>query len=340
MSNPLVQRIKQYTKQTIVYGLCILLIGAVSGLVYQSYSEARDLTRFPPPGTLIEIDGRLMHIHCQGVGSPTVVVEQGAGSMSAAWTEIHAEVAQVTRVCAYDRAGLGYSEPIDRPLRAEEVATTLAQLLEARGIDDDLVLVGWSAGGLYVREFFQRNKQRVTGMVLVESSHEQQAIRMPEDPPVSDMFVQMMKVMGPIGLLRLSGLIEGQTSGLALTEETEQRLIALYNQSHSLASILNENVGLQLDMKSETPPIHLGNLPLTVISRGRPIVEYEGMPENVTLESMQELRRKWYELQSELLDLSTNSRHIIASKSGHSVHADEPRLLIDSIVDMVNQLRD
>ncbi len=339
MSSTIFQRFKHISSRFTVFILLILVLTVALSSIYQVLAEVRDLSKFPPPGRLINVDGRMMHIHCEGTGSPTVVVEQGAGSMSVAWTEIHQQVAQTTRICSYDRAGLGYSEPVDRPMRSPEVAETLGKLLDTRGIEDDLVLVGWSAGGIYIREFYRQNQSRVKGMVFVESSHEQQVIRMPEEPPVSDFVIGLMKIMGPTGLLRLSGLIESQTGSLALTEESEQRLTALYSQSHSISSFLIDNEGARLDMQSNSPPENLGDLPITVISRGVPIAEYEGMPADVTVESMRELRRKWYELQYELVNLSSNSRHVIATKSGHMVHTSEPQLLVDSITDMVSLVK-
>ncbi len=132
---------------------CLLIVIAVGGRIYQVISESQDLARFPAPGKLVNVGGHLMHIHCQGQGSPTVVVEQGLQGVSSAWEEIHQQIALVTKVCAYDRVGLGYSEPIDHPTRATEVAELLHKLLLGAEIEDDLVVVGWSAGGVYIREF-------------------------------------------------------------------------------------------------------------------------------------------------------------------------------------------
>ena len=78
---------------------CLLIVIAVGGRIYQVISESQDLARFPAPGKLVNVDGHLMHIHCQGQGSPTVVVEQGLQGVSSAWEEIHQQIALVTKVC-------------------------------------------------------------------------------------------------------------------------------------------------------------------------------------------------------------------------------------------------
>ena len=120
--------------------LVLVVVLLIAGRIYQVMAEKADLERFPAPGTLVDVDGSLMHIHCRGNGSPTVVIEQGLQSVAASWDHITEEIAQDTRVCAYDRAGLGYSEPVNHQTRATEVAERLHKLLQGADIDDDLVL--------------------------------------------------------------------------------------------------------------------------------------------------------------------------------------------------------
>jgi pimeloyl-ACP methyl ester carboxylesterase len=150
----------------------LLLVTVVGGRIYQATSESADLARFPPPGRLVDVDGHRMHIHCRGEGSPTVVIEQGLQSVSLAWDETAQRIASLTTVCGYDRVGLGYSEPIGHATRSTEVAELLHKLLRGAQIDDDLVLVGWSAGGVYVREYRRLHPEHVKAMLLVDSSHD------------------------------------------------------------------------------------------------------------------------------------------------------------------------
>lgn len=113
-----------------------------------------------------------MHIHCQGEGSPTVVFEQGLGGLNTTWQNVFDDISSETRICFYDRVGNGYSQPVGRLVRSSEVASRLHQLLLAVGEGQDIVLVGWSAGGVYIREYFSQFPAAVRGMVLVDSSHE------------------------------------------------------------------------------------------------------------------------------------------------------------------------
>jgi pimeloyl-ACP methyl ester carboxylesterase len=95
----------------ILIGLAALIVAApIAGWIYQAVAEARDDARHPPPGKLVDVDGHRMHIFCQGHGNPTVIVEQGIGAQSLGWAPLNERMSTVTTVCAYDRAGMGYSD--------------------------------------------------------------------------------------------------------------------------------------------------------------------------------------------------------------------------------------
>jgi pimeloyl-ACP methyl ester carboxylesterase len=195
--------------------LALLALGGLalaSGWTYQRIAEAHDNQRYPPPGELHSVGGRLMHIHCRGSGSPTIIVEQGIGGPSIDWYEINDQMAQITRVCDYDRAGMGYSEPAYKPTLAVDVVRNLHALLGEAEIDDDVILVGWSAGGMYAREYYRQFPDRVKGMVLVDSAHEQTIQRMPPQPNNQENLDRLMRkyYLARFGWLRLNGEIEQQ----------------------------------------------------------------------------------------------------------------------------------
>jgi pimeloyl-ACP methyl ester carboxylesterase len=118
-------------------GVVVLVVAApVMGWIYQLAMEARDDARFPPPGRIVDVDAHRMHIFCQGSGSPTVIVEQGIGAQSLGWAPINERMSAITTVCAYDRAGMGYSDALDHATPATEVARRLHTLLGKVGIED------------------------------------------------------------------------------------------------------------------------------------------------------------------------------------------------------------
>lgn len=134
---------------------------------------------YEQPGRLVELpDHRHLNIRCLGHGSPTVIFEAGFGAGSNAWSYVQPRVAQVTRACAYDRAGYGFSDPGPSPRDGSAIARDLDNGLKAAGIGGPYVVVGHSAGGLYARLFAARRRKEVVGLVFVDSSVEHQTQRM------------------------------------------------------------------------------------------------------------------------------------------------------------------
>ena len=128
---------------------------------------------------LVDIGGRRLHVSCSGVGSPTVILEAGMGESAATWKTIQPAVAEFTRVCAYDRAGRGTSDPDPRKefRTARVVVDDLGNLLQKASITAPYILVGHSFGGAYIRGFAAKFPRDTVGMVLVDSTHENQYAR-------------------------------------------------------------------------------------------------------------------------------------------------------------------
>ena len=151
-------------------GVMVLVLGLVLvGTVYESATEASDVRAYPPPGQMVDVGGYRLHINCTGTGSPTVVIDAGWGDWSLGWSGVQPGVAKTTRVCTYDRAGMGYSEAGPLPRDAEQFAKELHTLLDRAGVPGPYVLVGHSLGGLPVRVFAHEYPAEVAGVVLIES---------------------------------------------------------------------------------------------------------------------------------------------------------------------------
>jgi pimeloyl-ACP methyl ester carboxylesterase len=135
----------------------------------------------------VDVDGAALRIRCGGgraAGAPLVILEAGAGNGAATWSKVQPDIAAFARVCADDRPSL-VREGTPRPpvLRPEAVVATLEHLLAAAGERAPYVLVGHSYGGMIVRLFAARFPDRVSGMILVDSSHEDQQRRFAELDP-------------------------------------------------------------------------------------------------------------------------------------------------------------
>jgi pimeloyl-ACP methyl ester carboxylesterase len=153
-----------------LYPLIAFLGLAAIGGGYETVREAADARAYPLPGRLIDVGGHRLHLNCSGTGSPTVVLEPGAGGMSSNLGWITPAVARDTRVCVYDRAGRGWSEPSGAVQDGVQVATDLHTLLQRGQVPGPYVLAGHSFGGLYVLTFAARYPDEVAGLVLVDST--------------------------------------------------------------------------------------------------------------------------------------------------------------------------
>lgn len=128
------------------------------------------------PGELVRLpDGRQLNLRCTGHGAPTVLLESGFGGDSGGWFKVQPQLSATTRVCAYDRAGAGFSDPGPLPRDGAAIARDLDEALEAARIEGPFVLVGHSAGGLYLRLFAARRPGEVQGLILLDPTVESHA---------------------------------------------------------------------------------------------------------------------------------------------------------------------
>jgi pimeloyl-ACP methyl ester carboxylesterase len=155
----------------LVVGLLALL---VAGAIYQAIATELAERAYPPPGEMVDVGGHSLHINCVGQGSPSVVLDGGSGEMSAQWVRVQQQVSGTTRVCAYDRAGMGWSETGPEPRDAKQISSELHALLEGADIEGPYVLVSHSFGGLYMQTYAARYPDEVAGVALVDSSQPDQ----------------------------------------------------------------------------------------------------------------------------------------------------------------------
>src|SRR5512134_3773763 len=141
---------------------------ALVGYIYEPMAEAADTKAYPPPGQLVDVGGYRLHLNCTGSGSPTVVIDTGWGDASAGWGWVQPEVAKTTRICTYDRAGMGWSEVSPEPRTAREFAKELHTLLEKANEPGPYVLVGHSMGGYTMRVYAHDYPEDVAGLVLID----------------------------------------------------------------------------------------------------------------------------------------------------------------------------
>jgi pimeloyl-ACP methyl ester carboxylesterase len=188
----------------------VVTLCALAGATYQGVATALERRRFPHPGRLIDVGGRQLHVYCIGEGAPTVVLEAGATSFSVAWARVQPEIARTTRVCSYDRAGLGWSEAGDKPFDARAVPDDLRRLLDASGEHAPHVLVGHGLGGAYARLFAGRYTDQVAALILIDPPSTANRLG---DGPLARV-TPVTPWLARTGLLRATGASDDATFGL------------------------------------------------------------------------------------------------------------------------------
>lgn len=161
----------------LLYPVLVAIVLSSVGALHSKLSDLGD--SLPAPGQLYEVDGRTMHLDCHGEGSPTVVVQAGLGEMSASWARVTPGVERTTRICAFDRAGQGWSEESSQPSDGLHAAGDLHAVLAAAGESGPYVMVGHSTGGTYALNYAAAYPEEVAGMVLVDSSSPDQFTVLP-----------------------------------------------------------------------------------------------------------------------------------------------------------------
>lgn len=323
----------------------IIIVLLAAGFLYQQQATARDLEAYPPPGKLVNVDDREMHIYCVGEGTPTVVLEAGLGAYSLAWWTIHDTVAEATRTCVYDRASMGWSSFSDTISTHDVIVNNLHTLLENAGESPPYILVGHSAGGIYVRAYAHQYPDEVVGMVLVDSSHENSSHNLPEfivaNSTSLDTMLQICPYVSPFGIRRVLGMGEGVVSDFYSDEAVRGAVLANFYRSTHCSALLNEIAGFALDTQQDDPPPDLGDLPLIVLTAGRGYADQlDSSDDRELLATLQEADRVWLDLQTALVGLSSNSTHIIVEDSGHVIQGDRPDAIIDAIREMLTLTRD
>jgi pimeloyl-ACP methyl ester carboxylesterase len=194
---------RRLLQATAVVGFLVL-----AGATYQGVATALERRQFPHPGQLADVGGHQLHLYCTGEGRPTVVLEASAAGMSAEWAAVQPAVATITRVCSYDRAGLGWSEAGDRPFTPAGAAEQLQQLLARTGQQPPFVLAGHGFGAALARLHVERLGADAAGLVLVDPPGESSR------PDERARLVSMSPWLARAGILRATGLLSDNAEEL------------------------------------------------------------------------------------------------------------------------------
>ena len=330
-------------------GLLIFLVVAMAaGAIYQTAASASDLKKYPATGKLYDIGDYRLHLYCTGEGSPTVVLEAGSSTPGLTWAPVQNEIEKSTRVCSYDRAGFGYSESAAGPLPPQQVAADVHALLDAANVPGPYIMVGHSAGGIYVRAFTSQYPSEVVGMVLVDSSHEGENLRLPPEwvklNKTQNTMMAACRVMSPLGLMRLSHLFDAVIAGVGMDPQVGAAYLAATYQTRYCRVSAEEMEILASTPSQPDIPGSLGDMPLIVLTADTSQEQLEAqipayLKSTVGPGVLAKVFQVNREMQQSLVSLSSRGRQVMVPNSGHMIQLEQPGVVVDAIREVLTQVR-
>ena len=314
-----------YVKRGLLALVIVLVALPITGFVYEKIMEPGDAERFPPVGQMVDVGGHRLHIYCEGAGSPAVILEGGAGVAALTWHLTQPLIAEHTRVCAYDRAGLGWSELGNPPYTPESTARDLHTLLGNAGIEPPYVLVGHSVGGKHIRMFTELYPDEVVGLVFDDARHESaDPIRTQEEYEADSAayasglnFYRVLRDLGVVRLLAVPLSHSLDPSLNKLPDDVVYRLALFAVNEKTLQSEIDTHDIANNEQLSTARP--LGDLPVVVLT------STEGL----------DMQEGWDAVQQKLVALSTNSQQIVVDSS-HNIHIDQPQQVADAVLRVID----
>jgi pimeloyl-ACP methyl ester carboxylesterase len=255
------------------------------------------------------------------------------------WSMVQPEAAKFTKVCSYDRAGSGWSETSPKKPRVSSVIVEeLHALLQSADLKSPYIFVGHSFGGINVRMYERNFPNEVAGIVLVDSSHENQIERMnlsTEIPSWERSFFVSLKAY--TGLTRIERQLGEFPESWGKFDEVIRKIyFAKINTTKSILAVAEESENIALSMKQmREADTFIGNKPLIVITAGK--YDFDGVSKIVT-EKVKEEQRIWNELQLDLAAKSSSGKQIVTMKSGHMIPYNQPEIIVDAIKEVLDEL--
>jgi pimeloyl-ACP methyl ester carboxylesterase len=301
-------------KRLFIVLLVLLVAGIVGGTIYESKQETKDAAAWPPPGKLVDVGGRKVHVQCAGAGSPTVVLASSGHRASTEWEKLLPELGKTHRACAYDRAGMGWSDPIDGSRSAAELVDELRAAVAAAGEKPPYVLVGHSGGGALVRAYQAAHPDEVVGLVLVDSKTASVNSRWPKALAKERSNLSRGRWLAAVGALRLANPLHLDGRDAALTYRP-RTMIAAAELVDAMAAVL-----------PSLPPTL--PVPTVVLTHGRG-GDWAG-PGVIGPLDEAAIEYDWQAAQKELAK-GPKSSLVVAEKSGHLIPAEQPELIVQAV---------
>lgn len=329
----------RWMKRIALAAVLLLALGVVSGACFEAVMRHRAAHDYPAPGRLVDIGGRRLQMDCRGSGSPTVVLESGLDNLgSLSWAAVHDSLARTTRVCAYSRAGMMWSDPAPGPFDARQVAADLHAALTVSGEKPPWVLVGHSLGGPYVLVFTSRYAAEVSGLVLVDASHPEQFARFREATGKS-----LQPTTGDLAIgsaLAWTGVVRFASGGAApRTWPAVADVVPRAYLPSSVEALRRETDAIGATLNAESQVRHLGARPLVVLTATANTSPATLAVLGLTQAQDERRRAAWDTLQADEATWSVAGRRERVPNASHYIQFDRPDAVIAAVRDVVARVR-
>jgi pimeloyl-ACP methyl ester carboxylesterase len=326
------------TKIAAIFLLTVLVglsLAAVAGAAYNALALRHYRIIAGVPGKLFTVDRYSMHLYCTGQGGPAIILDAGLGDDSLVWAKVQPQLSQQTTVCAYDRAGFGWSHPHPGSRDANTIADQLHGLLQVAHVPPPYILMSHSIAGLYVRAYATRYSAELAGVILVDGATPLQDDRIPKALVAIQneqrRRMPWQRLLMTLGWNRIKGECTQIMPGF-------ERYAAWIKADTCVPSQITSVEGeLDSEKLSGEETLHAGPfpfLPILIFSR-----DPEVFPPNWPKEVAKANALVWNTMQEEAKSLSPHSRRLIARHSDHVIQVDRPDLLIKEVTVFVTDIR-
>ncbi|WP_157778815.1 alpha/beta fold hydrolase [Massilia violaceinigra] len=302
---------------------------------------------FSHANQMVDIGGRRLNLYCSGSGANTVIFDSPSGMGGWVWHAVQPEVAKQTRACVFDRAGMGFSDPAERPNTSQNVVEDLHAALGKAGIAPPYVLVGNSFGGGNIQLFAYRYPNEVKGLVLVEAQHEDEIDRMnvvskgklKEMSAMLTEYGKTCEAQSTKGFVPGSELFANCTGGFQ--PEFGRALNAAYlasltSPAYWRARNAEEDAFETSNAQLRAARRPFGDLPLMVLTRSVSPYAIPGKPQS---ELNKATEKENLAIHQEMAALSTRSTHRVVPGAGHLIQADKPQAVVKAVTDLLAQIK-
>lgn len=309
-------------------GIATIVIAVVLGLLYEAYADAEVARLYPPPGTMVDVGGRRLHLICIGNGERTVLFEPSGWGNATSAEETRARIATRARVCSYDRMGAGWSDPGPPRATSSDLARDLAVLQDRAKLGSPLVLVASSIGGLTAETFAREYPERVAGLVMLDAASSELI------PPLR----------GRVGRLRLTACAASTAARFGVmrlvdpfglsdaSDDRTRRAAAITYGARPWATICALLRGLEDDGGRTALRPFDPALPVRVLSAaGGQLFPGEGL-------LAPELRTERVASQQRLAKRAPNGTWAMVPKSRHLLADDQPDVVAEAVLGLLDEL--